>query len=140
MTVKDIRPALRAFLLGDSGIASAVGNSRVYPVKLPQGVTAASLVYNLVSEVGDASNSGPDGLCQARVQIDAYATTADTAKALALLVKGRLFGASGTWGAGAAAVEVKGVFLGGSSRTEFDDASQLHRVGRDFLIWFWDRA
>lgn len=140
MTVKDIRPALRTFLLADSGVAAAVGSSRIYPVVLQQGVMQASLVYNLVSEVGDAHNEGPDGLCQARVQVDAYAADPDAAMALALLVKDRLFGASGTWGAGDDAVEVKGAFLGGSSRTEFDTAAKLHRVGRDFLIWFWDRG
>jgi hypothetical protein len=42
-------------------------------------------------------------------------------------------------GAGGAAVEVQGIFLGGASRTEFDDAAALQRVGRDFIVWFWDR-
>lgn len=139
MSVKDIRLALRAFLLGASDIAAATGNARVYPVKMPQGVTATSLVYNLISEVGDVHNAGPDGLCSSRIQIDAYATTADVAMALALSVKDRLFGYRGTMGSGGTAVEVQGIFLGGTSRTEFDDVAGLHRVGRDFVVWFWDR-
>lgn len=138
MSLKDIRPAFRDFLLDDSAIAAAV-TTRVYPVKMPQGITQASLVYNLISEVGDVHNAGPDGLCQARIQVDAYATSADAAMALALAVKGRLFGYRGTMGSGGSAVEVQGVFLGGSSRTEFDDAAGLHRVSRDFVVWFWDR-
>lgn len=139
MTVKDIRPALRAFLLGDGALSTIVGGARVYPVKMPQGVTAASLVYNLISEVGDVHNAGPDGLCSTRIQVDAYATTADAAMTLANEVKDRLFGYRGTMGTGGTAVEVQGIFLGGTGRTEFDDAAQMHRVGRDFLVWFWDR-
>ncbi|KQZ00900.1 hypothetical protein ASD45_08535 [Pseudolabrys sp. Root1462] len=140
MTVKDIRPALRAFLLADSVISTAVGGARVYPTKMAQGVTAESLVYNLISEVGDVHTEGPDGLCSARIQVDAYATTADAAMALALQVKDRLFGYRGTMGSGGNAVTVQGVFLGGTGRTEFDDIAQMHRVSRDFLVGFEDRG
>lgn len=139
MTIKDIRPALRAFLLADATISSSVGGSRIYPVKLAQGISTASLVYNLISEVGEAHNEGPDGLCSARIQIDAYAPTADAADALARAVKERLFGYRGTMGSGGSAVEVKGVFLGGSARSDYDDEAKMQHFGRDFIVWFWDR-
>lgn len=138
MAIKDIRPALRAFLLADATIAAVV-STRVYPVKLPQGTNTASLVYNLISEVGDAHNEGPDGLCSARIQIDAYAPTADAADVLARAVKERLFGYRGTMGTGGSAVEVKGVFIGGSARSDFDDEAKMHHFGRDFIVSFWDR-
>jgi hypothetical protein len=33
MTLNDIRPALRTFLLADSALSAAVGAKRIYPVQ-----------------------------------------------------------------------------------------------------------
>lgn len=130
--VKDIRPALRAFLLADASIAAVVG-TRIYPIKIPQGVAAASLVYTKVSARPDHHMSGASGLARPRLQLDAWAPTADAALWLADLVRERLDGYSGTMGSGGAAVTVQGVFFA-DEREDFDDAANLFRMSRDYFI------
>jgi len=130
--MKDIRPALRAFLLADAGIAAIVG-TRVYPIKIPQGVKVASIVYFRVSGPGDYSMDGPSGLARHRLQLDSWAPTADAATALANLVKDRIDGYSGVMGSGGAAVNVQGVFQT-DLREDYDDDVELHRCGRDFMF------
>lgn len=131
---KDIRPALRAFLLADAGIAAVVG-TRVYPIKIPQGVNAASIVYTRVSGRGDYHMAGPSGLAMPRFQIDAWAPTGDAATALAALIKARIDGFRGVMGSGPAAVTVQGVFLL-DEREDYDDTVKLHRMSRDYAIDF----
>ncbi|MFZ5736312.1 MAG: tail completion protein gp17 [Pseudomonadota bacterium] len=131
--MKDIRPALRAFMLGDAAIASRV-LTRIYPLKLPQGVTGDSIVYTRVSAISGHSMAGRDGLARVRMQIDAWATTGDAAASLANLIKDRIDGYKGTMGAGDAAVMVGGVFFDGE-RDDHDDAAKLYRTSRDYRIW-----
>jgi hypothetical protein len=110
MSLKDIRPALRAFLAADAAIAALVvsgGTTRIYPGKLPQGTTATSLVYNDISANTGLHNEGSDELTSIRMQIAAWAQTADAAQALALAVKNRLHGYAGVMGTGPAAVNVE---------------------------------
>lgn len=132
--MKDIRPALRAFLLADAGIAAVVA-TRVYPIKIPQGVNAASIVYTRVSGQGIYHMGGPSGLAMPRYQVDAWAPKADDATTLANLIKGRIDGFRGVMGAGAEAVTVQGVFLI-DEREDYDDAVKLHRMSRDYAIDF----
>jgi len=134
MSLADLRPALRAYLLADAAISSVVGGVRVHPVILPQGETRASLVYNLVSEVNDHHTQGASGLVMARIQIDAWAGLADTADSLARLVKERIDGYRGLMGA----VQIQGVFAE-TAFTSYEDDPKLFRVGRDYLIHFEER-
>jgi hypothetical protein len=138
VSLKDIRPALRAFLLADAAISSAVGASRIYPDEMPQGVTATSLVFQEISNVGDHHMQGPSGLARPRMQVTAWATTRDAAYALGLLVKDRLDGYVGVMGTGGDAVTVQGVFFD-NSRNLKDDAASLYGRQQDFIIWFEER-
>jgi hypothetical protein len=132
MALKDIRPALSAFLLGDAAIATAVG-TRVYPQFLPQNTTVASIVYQKISDVGNHSLSGPTRLARPRFQIDAWAPTNNGANALALLIKERLDGYQGVMGSGGDAVDVQGVFYE-NARELYDESAKLHRVSADYFI------
>lgn len=132
--MKDIRPALRAFLLADAGIAAVVG-TRVYPIKIPQGVNAASIVYTRISGAGDYHMAGPSGLAMPRYQLDSWAPTADAATALANLIKDRISGFRGVMGTGPIAVTVQGAFLL-DEREDYDDTPKLHRMSRDYAIDF----
>ncbi|ARQ01887.1 tail completion protein gp17 [Pseudorhodoplanes sinuspersici] len=138
MALKDIRPALRAFLLGDAGLSAAVGAGRIYPDELPQGVTGDSVVYSEISAIGDHHNEGPSGLAQPRYQFSCWSKTKDGAYALSLLLQGRLDGYRGVMGAGAAAVTVQGVFLD-NSRTVRDDAAKLFGRQQDYFIFYEER-
>lgn len=134
--MKDIRPGLFAFLAADSVIGALVtsgGISRIYPVRLPQGVLLTSIVYTRISGQGDYTMSGASGYTRPRYQIDAWAKTTDAAVALANAIKDALDGFSGAIGTGANAIEVQGVFCA-DQREDYDDTVQMYRVSRDYFI------
>lgn len=138
MSLKDIRPALRSYLLGGSGLSSAVGGGRVYPDEMPQGVTGDSIVYSEISATGDHHNQGPSGLARPRFQFSCWSKTKDGAYALSLLLQDRLDGYRGVMGAGPAAVNVQGVFLD-NSRSVRDTTAQLFGRQQDYFIHYEER-
>lgn len=136
--IKDIRAPLRAFLLADTALSQAVGSKRVYPIVLPQGERQASIVYTRISAQGDHHTEGASGLMQTRLQVDAWAPSADGAAALAGLVKARLDGYRGPMvapGPSGGTVDVQGVFFD-SEREDYQPDIEMYRVSRDFLIWY----
>lgn len=137
MSLKDLRPALRAFLLADGAIAALVVQ-RVYPIKLPEGISAASIVYNEISGIGDYHMEGPSGLVSVRMQIAAWAQTPDAAHALFLAVKNRIEGYRGPMGSGAAEVIVQGVFIDTWRDTE-DKEAKLFGKAADYFIHYEER-
>lgn len=141
MTLADIRPALRAFLLADNAISQAVGSNRIYPEVMPQGEQRPSAVYNLISEVNDHHMQGASGLVMQRIQIDCWATRPDDADNLARLIKGRLDGFRGVMGGGGspdAGVRVMGAFAD-VARSRHESEPELFGIERDFLVWFAER-
>ena len=142
MTLADIRIGLRAYLLADSTISTRVGGNRIYPVKLPQGITADSIVYTKISGQGDHHMQGPSGLTRPRIQIDSWSQSMDAASSLADLVKERIDGFEGLmpWGENspAEAIVVKGIFFE-SEREGWDEGAKLYRVSRDYLVWYAER-
>lgn len=137
--MKDIRPALRYFLLADSTISTLVGGVRIHTVRLPQGQREPSIVYNRISEGADYTNDGDSGLSQARFQIDAWATRQDSAVELANAIYDRLTGHRGTveFGSGSPqdSIEFRAAFLQ-QGREDYDSAAELYRMSRDFTIWY----
>lgn len=137
MSLKDIRPALRAFLAADAAIAALVvsgGTTRIYPIKMPQGVTATSIVYNEVSGQGDHHMEGASGLVQVRMQIAAWAQTADAAHALFLAIKERIDGYRGLMDT----VDVQGCFID-SWRDLDDTVANLRGKVADYFINYAER-
>jgi len=141
MTIADVRVGLRAYLLDDAAIAAIVG-TRIYPIVLPQGQVQTSIVYTRVSGIGDNHMEGPSGLSRPRFQVDCWSQSIDTASQLANLVKERIDGFRGTWFWGedspAEAIVVQGVFFQ-NEREDFDDATRLYRVSRDYFVWQAER-
>jgi hypothetical protein len=135
--MKDLRPALREFLLGDSNIAALVV-ARVFPVVLPQGTKLASVVYTRISGQGDYTMQGPSGYARPRIQIGAWAPKADDAVILANRVKDRLDGYAGAMGSGGNVVTVQGVFMS-DEREQYDDVVQMFGVSRDYFIHHEER-
>lgn len=132
--MKDLRPALRAYLLADPAIAAIVAN-RVFATVIPQGVNSASVVVSLISGRGDHHMEGASGLGRSRLQVDAWAPGADVATALGNAVRDRIDGFRGVMGEGDAAVTVQGIFLA-DERDGYDDATKLYRLGRDYFVDF----
>jgi hypothetical protein len=131
--MKDVRPALRAFLLGDTTLSGLVGGARVFPTVLPQGTKLASVVYTRISGQGDYHMQGRSGYVRPRIQVAAWAPKADDAIVLANVVKDRIDGYSGVMGSGGAAVNVQGVFQS-DEREMYDDTVQMFGVMRDYFI------
>jgi hypothetical protein len=138
MILKDLYPALRAFMLGDAALSAAVGAQRIHVNEMPAGQTADSVVLQEVSAAGDHHNEGPSGLARPRVQITAWSKDRDAARALGRLVRARLDGARGTMGSGADAVDVQGVFFD-SARFIKDDAAKLFGASADYFVNFEER-
>lgn len=142
MTLADIRVGLRALLLANAAISPAVGASRVYPLVLPQGTTATSIVYSRISGIGDHHSTGPSGLARPRFQVDCWATTHNAAAALALLVKECLDGYQGSvqWDDNSPgnAIEIQGIFFD-SERENYDSEAKLYRVSHDYFVWYEER-
>lgn len=138
MALKDLYPALRAFMLADSALSAAVSGVRIHVDEIPQGQIAASVVITEISNIGDHHNEGPSGLSRPRVQITSWAQDRDVARALSLLVKERLDGYRGVMGSGPAAVIVQGVFFD-SSRWLKDDTAKLFGRSQDYFINFEER-
>ncbi len=138
MTLANIRSGLRGYLLDDMAITAVVGE-RVHPVALPQGEQRDSIVYIRISGQGDHYLTQPSGLSRPRIQIDCYSQAPGTASSLADLVKERLDGARGDFDYGTGSpqdiVEVLGAFFT-DEREDFDPASKLYRVSRDYFIWY----
>lgn len=138
--IKDIRTALRGFLLADATVASIVG-TRIYPRVLPQGVRDPAVVYNRVSMLGDHHMQGASGLVEVRMQLDAWAETGDEAYELASAVKGRLDGYRGEMLSVASppeVVRVQGVFFA-NARDGYDDARALYRESWDYMLHYGER-
>jgi hypothetical protein len=133
--VKDIRPALRQFLLDDPTVSGLVGGVRIHNARLPQDQVAPSIVYVKVSETGDYHMEGDSGLGQVRMQVDSWAQNADAATELANAVYDRLSGAQEDVSVDSDFVRLKGVFLA-NGRDDYDAIAKLYRVSRDFIIWY----
>lgn len=133
--MKDIRPALRSYLLADPVISGLVGGQRIHHVRLPQDQVEPSVVYIKVSETGDYNIRADSGLAQLRMQIDSWAQNADAATALANAVYDRLTGASSDIAVDSDVVTMRGAFLA-NGRDDYDNVTRLYRISRDFIIWY----
>lgn len=123
--------ALATLLLGTSAIASLIGNRLTWLVRV-QNSPLPSLVLNVISNVPEYSDEGDAGLKQARVQIDCWALTYASAKALARAVKARLSGMRET----ASGVEFSAAWVD-LEQDLFDTGAagqSLYRVSLDILI------
>jgi hypothetical protein len=139
MTLVDVRPGLLELLASNAGIKAMV-DGRIYPVKVLQGVSRDSLVYNLISEFDIYKMDGPSGLVSARYQIDAWSQSADSAMTLANLVKEQLGGFAGliTLDPPLGTVNVQGIFSV-TGRDDWDEGVLMYRVSRDYYVWYAER-
>jgi hypothetical protein len=107
--------------------------ARIGWVLITQGSPPPYVVMTRVSGSRDTTFSGPSGLVSSRVQVDCYAETYISAKAVARAVEARLSGFKGELGP----TFFDGIFLD-AERDLFDadgGTDRLHRVSLDFLIW-----
>ncbi len=133
--MKDIRPALRTYLLADPTISGLVGGYRIHHQRLPQDQVEPSVVYLKVSEQGDYHMQSDSGLNQMRMQVDAWAQSTDAATELADAVHDRLSGARVRIDYDSEFINLRGSFVI-NGRDDYDDVTQLFRISRDYILWY----
>ena len=135
--MKDVRPAIRTLLLGDPTVSSMVGGVRVHYGRLPQGQTAASVVFNKVTEGLTYNQRSDDDLFESRMQFDAWSQSTDEASLLINAVHDRISGQKGVMLPGS--VVIQGAFMA-NGRDDYDDVAKMYRASRDYIIWFKGNA
>lgn len=92
-----IEEGLVAFVLAQSAITTLIG-TRIMPAPLRQDCVLPAISYQLISVRDDVLHDGPQGLPDARIQIDCWADTYAGAKTLAAAVKTTVHAYRGTMG------------------------------------------
>ena len=119
--------AFRALLTSSAAVTAHVPATRINFGTHPQGAQFPGIVLNTIDDAEGMTFTGPDGLSQARVQVDCYGATYAEAKSLARTVRGDLNGFSGG--------QFQGVFLALSrDYHETGAADRPYRVSMDFLV------
>lgn len=121
---------IRALLLADRGVFNVAG-SRVNFGTHPQGEPLPALVLNTVSDFGGYLIDAPDGMFQARLQVDAYAMDYDSTKRLSRAARTALSGYSGSGIQGVFHVSSRDSREGGSN-----EAERPYRISLDFTITY----
>ena len=137
MALVDVRPGLRTLLLNNAQITAMV-QTRIYPVLLPQGTTLDSIVFTRITELDLPHMTGPTGLVTARFQFDAWSKDVDSAMTLADLVKEVLTNFRGIVNYDSTFVNIQGAFLL-NGRDDYDSTSQMYRMSRDYYVYYGDR-
>lgn len=121
---------LRALLLADSGVFSHAAGGVNFGAH-PQGQPFPAVVLNTISDNEGYTLQGPNGVTNARVQVDCYADSYGAAKHLSRAVRSLLSG----YQHGA----FQGVFLAGTRDSReggSHDAARPYRSSLDFMVHF----
>lgn len=73
-------------------------STRVYPIRLPQGVPLPAMTYQLVSDAHDYTQTGQSTLNDPRYQINCWGSTYGDAKSLAEALIAQVSGYKGSMG------------------------------------------
>jgi hypothetical protein len=125
-----LEQGLVAHLQSDAGV-SALVETRIYPLVVPQDATLPALAYQRISGPRDHAHDGPTGLARARVQLTYVASTYAAAKELAEAARAALDGFSGTMGT----VSVDSCSLDNEVDT-WADRFNAPVVRHDYMLWY----
>lgn len=125
--------ALRALLLGTTGIADVVGGRIDWGVR-PQGSALPAVVLSTPSGVPQMNLAGPSGWTRSRVRAECWGRSYLDAKRVADAIGGRggrLVGLRETAGS----VRLRTLVIGRFSDADSDTTGTLHRTILDVLVW-----
>lgn len=135
-----IEAAIRDHLVADAGVF-AIAGTRGYQLKLPQEPTLPAFRVQLISDPRSYHMRGPNKLCRARIQIDAYgeesarpdpyATTNSLALAIEAVLSGKVFIAGSP-------IECKVTGAKQEDRRVGYESEELRqiRVSLDYTVWY----
>lgn len=120
-----------------SAPVAAIAGTRIGWLALPRGTTGARLLIFMISPGREYDHDGPDGLDGPTVQIDALASTPDTALALADAVRAEIEGWPATGGETGGTRFYSAQQVGGGFTDEGEEAggATLFRVSRDYQFF-----
>ena len=128
-----IDEGLIAYLRSKTGITNLV-STRVYGMMIPQAATLPCITTQRIStpRISTMDSSGATGdLTSPRFQVDSWATTQKSAKAIADAVRAALNGHTGTTGTG---VTIRAA-LAEEESPSYDPETKLYRCRSEFIIW-----
>ncbi len=124
-----VETALRTKLLADATVAALIAD-RIEPEPLAQGSILPAITYRRISATRGETFDGPSGLTWPRIQLDLWALSHDTARALfdavRVAVNGKAFISSGV-------VVQKAQVI--SDQDFYEPDVKLHRVSADLMVW-----
>jgi hypothetical protein len=139
--MKDIRLAFRQLLISDAAVNSLSGG-RIFPVNLPEGQRAPSLVYFRITDFSDYHMLGDSGLQRVFMQLDSWADKHDSSVSLADAAHDAITGFRGRVVYGSDSpqdfIDIRGIFQT-TGRDLFDNTVQMFRMSRDYQLMFAER-
>ena len=123
-----IEDAIFSRASGFAGLVALVAD-RVYPRRLPSGVTLPAVTYGLIDDVEPQAMGGGAGVTTARFQFTAWAETFGSARDVGV----QLRAAFGRWRGTVAAIEVQDSLPAGRAEDN-DPAAGLFWRHQDYLI------
>jgi hypothetical protein len=107
------------------GVIGAFVSNRIYPLRLPEGVTLPAVAWEVVSNFPEADHSGDAGLEMARLRYKVFGSNYASAKTVADSIRG-LNGTTGT--------TVKSIFVD-NKFTLIDPPTGLPFIVVDLVVW-----
>jgi hypothetical protein len=123
--------ALRAYLIADTALSALISTRLAWGVN-DQGGAMPRVTLQVISGSPEYSDEGESGISENRVQVDCFASTYASAKAVARAISARISGASFTQGS------VRFNIFIDSERDDaeaFDGGREVHRVSMDLMVW-----
>ena len=124
-----IETEVRAYVIAGTTVAGLIG-TRMYPNKLPQGVTLPAVRYQLIAQTRLRNLGGGAGRATPVLQIDCFADGYVAAKALAAAVRARIGDFNGILSTLRAVIAIE------TERDDYDDTVKADRVIQDYRISF----
>lgn len=121
---------LRTYTLAGTAVAASVG-TRMYARKLPQNPTLPAISFQRVDARRLHDMAGPDGLPRPRMQLTCWGKTPAEASDLAAVVRQRLDGYRGAWGA----IDIGSCLCVGEKDLDDPETGRV-AVAQDYMIQF----
>lgn len=118
-----IESSLYARLTAHAGVSALVG-TRIYPLLMPQTPVLPAITYQRISAEHIASIGGHSGLENPRIQIDIWALSYNTSKALAAQVRAALTESMDGFAA---------LLL--TDLDDYEPETRIYRCSLDFSLW-----
>lgn len=133
----DVIKSVRQYLLTKTAVTDLV-SQRIYQGRLPQNATTPAVVMSIISETYDHALDGLAGLVYTRVNVECYASSAETSRSVAdAIIWCGIDAIKGTY----TSLNIRGVSVE-DGRREFEDEdtsggdNQRHVTSFDLMVVF----